>query len=123
VDEGEQLLAQLLWGHRAVDEGGDGEVDLVLALEAILRRAARFSGHGACFCEQLPQPLPRLLADVSIAGEATGHQVEEASMFGGVRAFSSFAVDDSAAASKFYGEMLGLRVSEEGGALMAALGR
>jgi catechol-2,3-dioxygenase len=67
--------------------------------------------------------LPRLLADVSIAGEATGHQVEEASRFGGVRAFSSFAVDDSAAASKFYGEMLGLRVSEEGGALMAALGR
>ena len=44
-------------------------------------------------------------------------------MFGGVRAFSSFAVDDSAAASKFYGEMLGLRVSEEGGALMAAPGR
>jgi catechol 2,3-dioxygenase-like lactoylglutathione lyase family enzyme len=72
-------------------------------------------------CEQLPQPLPRFLADLSIASEATGHQVEEASMFGGAKAFSSFAVDDPAAAGKFYGETLGLRVSEEGGALMLHL--
>jgi catechol 2,3-dioxygenase-like lactoylglutathione lyase family enzyme len=73
------------------------------------------------FCEQLPQPLPRFLADLSIASEATGHQVEEASMFGGAKAFSSFAVEDTAAARKFYGETLGLSVSEEGGALMLHL--
>jgi catechol 2,3-dioxygenase-like lactoylglutathione lyase family enzyme len=42
-------------------------------------------------------------------------------MFDGAKAFSSFAVDDTAAASKFYGETLGLRVSEEGGALMLHL--
>jgi catechol 2,3-dioxygenase-like lactoylglutathione lyase family enzyme len=72
-------------------------------------------------CEQLPQPLPRFLADLSIASEATGHQVEEASMFGEAKAFSSFAVEDTAAAGKFYGETLGLRVSEEGGALMLHL--
>ena len=42
-------------------------------------------------------------------------------MFGGVRAFSSFAVDDTAAASKLYGETLGLRVSEESGPLMLRL--
>jgi catechol 2,3-dioxygenase-like lactoylglutathione lyase family enzyme len=72
-------------------------------------------------CEQLPQPLPRFLADLSIASEAIGHQVEEASMFGGAKAFSSFAVDDPATAGKFYGETLGLRASEEGGALMLHL--
>jgi predicted enzyme related to lactoylglutathione lyase len=58
---------------------------------------------------------------VSIASEAIGHQLEEASMFDGAKAFGSFAVDDTAAASKFYGETLGLRVSEEGGALMLHL--
>jgi catechol 2,3-dioxygenase-like lactoylglutathione lyase family enzyme len=58
---------------------------------------------------------------VSIAGQVTGHQVEEASMFGGAKAFSSFAVDDTAAARKFYGETLGLRVSEEGAPLMLLL--
>jgi predicted enzyme related to lactoylglutathione lyase len=42
-------------------------------------------------------------------------------MFDGAKAFSSFAVDDTAAAGRFYGEMLGLRVSEEGGALMLHL--
>jgi predicted enzyme related to lactoylglutathione lyase len=42
-------------------------------------------------------------------------------MFDGAKAFSSFAVNDTAAASKFYGETLGLRVSEEGGALMLHL--
>jgi catechol 2,3-dioxygenase-like lactoylglutathione lyase family enzyme len=42
-------------------------------------------------------------------------------MFDGAKAFSSFAVDDTAAAGKFYGETLGLRVSEEGGALMLHL--
>jgi predicted enzyme related to lactoylglutathione lyase len=75
----------------------------------------------ASLCEQRPQPLPRVLADLSISGEATGHQVEEASMVDGAKSFSSFAVDDTAAASKFYGETLGLRVSEEGGALMLHL--
>jgi predicted enzyme related to lactoylglutathione lyase len=73
------------------------------------------------FCEQLPQPLPRFLADLSIASEATGHQVEETSMFDGAKAFSSFAVDDTAAARKFYGETLGLSVSEEGGPFMLHL--
>lgn len=42
-------------------------------------------------------------------------------MLDGTKAFSSFAVDDTAAASKFYGETLGLSVSEEGGALMLHL--
>ena len=42
-------------------------------------------------------------------------------MFDGAKAFSSFAVDDTAAARKFYGETLGLRVSEEGGPLMLYL--
>ena len=42
-------------------------------------------------------------------------------MVDGAKAFSSFAVDDTAAASKFYGQTLGLRVSEEGGALMLHL--
>jgi catechol 2,3-dioxygenase-like lactoylglutathione lyase family enzyme len=42
-------------------------------------------------------------------------------MFETAEAFGSFAVDDLAAAQKFYGETLGLRVSEEGGALMLFL--
>ena len=42
-------------------------------------------------------------------------------MFDGAKAFSSFAVDDTVAARKFYGERLGLRVSEEGGPLMLHL--
>jgi catechol-2,3-dioxygenase len=42
-------------------------------------------------------------------------------MFDRAKAFSSFAVEDTAAAGKFYGETLGLRVSEEGGAVMLHL--
>ena len=42
-------------------------------------------------------------------------------MFGTAKAFGSFAVDDLAAARKFYGETLGLRVSEEDGPLMLHL--
>jgi predicted enzyme related to lactoylglutathione lyase len=42
-------------------------------------------------------------------------------MFQTAQAFGSFAVDDLAAAQKFYGETLGLKVSEEGGALMLYL--
>ena len=42
-------------------------------------------------------------------------------MFGGAKAVGSFSVDDLAMAGKFYGETLGLRVSEEGGALMLHL--
>jgi catechol 2,3-dioxygenase-like lactoylglutathione lyase family enzyme len=38
-------------------------------------------------------------------------------MLGTTKAFSGFAVDDIAAARKFYGETLGLRVSEENGML------
>jgi len=38
-------------------------------------------------------------------------------MFGTTKAFSGFSVDDIAAAKSFYGEMLGLRVSEEHGML------
>jgi catechol 2,3-dioxygenase-like lactoylglutathione lyase family enzyme len=34
-------------------------------------------------------------------------------MFGDTKAFSGFSVDDVAAAKKFYGETLGLRVSEQ----------
>jgi catechol 2,3-dioxygenase-like lactoylglutathione lyase family enzyme len=45
----------------------------------------------------------------------------EAIMFQTATAFGSFAVDDPAAAQKFYGEALGLRVSEEDGALMLHL--
>ena len=42
-------------------------------------------------------------------------------MFETAQAFGSFAVDDLAAAQTFYGETLGLKVSEEGGALMLYL--
>ncbi len=38
-------------------------------------------------------------------------------MFGATKAFSGFAVDDIPAAKRFYGETLGLRVSEENGML------
>ena len=38
-------------------------------------------------------------------------------MFGDTKAFSSFAVDDLSAANRFYGETLGLRVSEDNGLL------
>ncbi|MFI6284351.1 VOC family protein [Streptomyces sp. NPDC051018] len=38
-------------------------------------------------------------------------------MLGTAKAFSGFAVDDIAAAKKFYGVTLGLRVSEENGML------
>ncbi|MEO3869867.1 VOC family protein [Nonomuraea sp. B12E4] len=38
-------------------------------------------------------------------------------MFGQTKAFSGFSVDDIAAAKRFYGETLGLRVSEEHGLL------
>lgn len=36
-------------------------------------------------------------------------------MFRDVKAFSGFSVDDTAAAKRFYGETLGLEVTEEGG--------
>ncbi|MEQ4721958.1 VOC family protein [Nonomuraea sp. B19D2] len=38
-------------------------------------------------------------------------------MFETTKAFSGFSVDDTAAAKRFYGETLGLRVSEEHGML------
>jgi catechol 2,3-dioxygenase-like lactoylglutathione lyase family enzyme len=38
-------------------------------------------------------------------------------MFATAKAFGSFAVDDLSMAERFYGETLGLRVSEEGGPL------
>ncbi|UWE13208.1 VOC family protein [Actinacidiphila bryophytorum] len=38
-------------------------------------------------------------------------------MFGSTKAFSGFSVDDIAAAKAFYGETLGLRVSEQNGLL------
>jgi catechol 2,3-dioxygenase-like lactoylglutathione lyase family enzyme len=38
-------------------------------------------------------------------------------MFGSTKAFSGFAVDDLAAAKKFYGETLGLETSEHNGLL------
>lgn len=38
-------------------------------------------------------------------------------MFGTTKAFSGFSVDDIAAARAFYGETLGLKVSEENGLL------
>lgn len=38
-------------------------------------------------------------------------------MLGTIKAFSGFAVDDTAAAKKFYGDTLGLDVSEEHGML------
>jgi len=50
-----------------------------------------------------------------------GDDATEAIMFGTAKAFGSFAVDDLAAARKFYGETLSLRVSEEGGPLMLHL--
>jgi hypothetical protein len=42
------------FGAIALDERGDREEDLLLAPEAILRRAAGFSGHGACFLRTTP---------------------------------------------------------------------
>jgi predicted enzyme related to lactoylglutathione lyase len=39
-------------------------------------------------------------------------------MFSAAKAFGSFAVDDLAAARKFYGQTLGLQVSKEDGPLM-----
>ena len=42
-------------------------------------------------------------------------------MFAAAKAFGSFAVDDLAAARNFYSQMLGLRVSEEGGPLILHL--
>jgi catechol 2,3-dioxygenase-like lactoylglutathione lyase family enzyme len=42
-------------------------------------------------------------------------------MFAAAKAFGSLAVDDLAAARTFYGETLGLQVSEEGGPLMLHL--
>ena len=42
-------------------------------------------------------------------------------MFGTAKAFGSFAVDDLAAAQKFYGDTLGLRMSDEDGPLMLYL--
>jgi catechol 2,3-dioxygenase-like lactoylglutathione lyase family enzyme len=51
----------------------------------------------------------------------SANEATEAIMFQTVKAFGSFAVDDLAAAQKFYGETLGLRVSEEDGALMLHL--
>jgi catechol 2,3-dioxygenase-like lactoylglutathione lyase family enzyme len=38
-------------------------------------------------------------------------------MFGNTKAFSGFAVDDIGAAKRFYGETLGIRVSEANGLL------
>jgi predicted enzyme related to lactoylglutathione lyase len=38
-------------------------------------------------------------------------------MFGNTKAYSGFSVDDIASAKEFYGERLGLRVSEENGLL------
>jgi catechol 2,3-dioxygenase-like lactoylglutathione lyase family enzyme len=38
-------------------------------------------------------------------------------MFGDTKAFSGFSVDDIPAARRFYGETLGLRISEENGGL------
>jgi catechol 2,3-dioxygenase-like lactoylglutathione lyase family enzyme len=42
-------------------------------------------------------------------------------MFGTAKAFGSFAVDNLAAAQKFYGDTLGLRMSEVDGPLMLYL--
>jgi catechol 2,3-dioxygenase-like lactoylglutathione lyase family enzyme len=54
-------------------------------------------------------------------GLAQGNDATEAIMFAVAKPFGSFAVDDLAAARKFYGETLGLRVSEEGGPLVLHL--
>jgi catechol 2,3-dioxygenase-like lactoylglutathione lyase family enzyme len=43
--------------------------------------------------------------------------MQERTMFANTKAFSGFSVDDIAAARTFYGEKLGLRVSEHNGML------
>ncbi|MFC5822331.1 VOC family protein [Nonomuraea insulae] len=43
-------------------------------------------------------------------------------MLGTTKAFSGFSVDDTEAAKKFYGETLGIRVTEEHGLLTLHLG-
>jgi catechol 2,3-dioxygenase-like lactoylglutathione lyase family enzyme len=50
-----------------------------------------------------------------------GDDATEAIMFDAAKAFGSFAVDDLAGARKFYGQTLGLRVSDEGGPLLLHL--
>jgi catechol 2,3-dioxygenase-like lactoylglutathione lyase family enzyme len=55
------------------------------------------------------------------SGLAHGNDATEASMFAAAKPFGSFAVDDLAAARTFYGETLGLPVSEEGGPLVLHL--
>jgi catechol 2,3-dioxygenase-like lactoylglutathione lyase family enzyme len=42
-----------------------------------------------------------------------GNESKETNMFGTTKAFSGFSVDDIPAAKSFYGDTLGLRVSEE----------
>jgi catechol 2,3-dioxygenase-like lactoylglutathione lyase family enzyme len=52
------------------------------------------------------------------AGPHGSNRIQEATtMFGSTKAFSGFSVDDIDAARKFYGETLGLRVSEQNGML------
>jgi predicted enzyme related to lactoylglutathione lyase len=55
------------------------------------------------------------------SGLVHSDDAKEAIMFGAAKAFGSFAVDDLAAAGKFYGETLDLGVSEEGGPLVLHL--
>jgi predicted enzyme related to lactoylglutathione lyase len=60
---------------------------------------------------------PACLGLYGVQDESSNAEQEEAIMFGSTRAFSGFAVNDIAAARKFYGETLGIRVSEANGML------
>ena len=57
-------------------------------------------------------------AQVAVRGARPGNDTREWSIvFESTKAFSGFSVDDIASAKKFYGETLGLRVSEGNGLL------
>jgi catechol 2,3-dioxygenase-like lactoylglutathione lyase family enzyme len=61
---------------------------------------------------------PRAAGD----GDGDGDGEGERSMLGDSKAFSGFSVDDVPRAKEFYGETLGLRVSERDGLLTLHLG-
>jgi catechol 2,3-dioxygenase-like lactoylglutathione lyase family enzyme len=53
----------------------------------------------------------------SVVCPRSARRLERSDMFEHTRAFSGFSVDDIPAAKRFYGETLGIRVSEENGML------
>src|SRR5437016_10529012 len=65
----------------------------------------------------MPVRPPRTSLDVVCDGWSSSQTGKDVTMFGNTEAFSGFAVDDLQKAKHFYGETLGLNVSEEHGLL------